>query len=107
MPLECCEVLSVEVLRGEEDPAVALPASEASSGICTFSRGLAAPPGVTRLLVRDGGVKVLSGIETIESCLLFAACAFERGGCGGELVGFDRLPSDLEGSEAEWKADRC
>ena len=73
MPRECCDVLSVEVLRGEEDPAVALPASEASSGICTLSRGLAAPPGVCRLLVREGGVKVLSGIETIESCLLFCA----------------------------------
>ena len=99
----------MEVLRGDdEDPTVALPASEASSGICTFSRGLAAPPGVTRLFVRDGGVKVLSGIEMTVLCLLFAASTFERGGgCGGELVGFDRLPSDFEGSEAEWKADRC
>lgn len=118
MPLECCEVLSVEVFRGEEDPAVALPACEASSGICTLSRGLAAPPGVTRLLVRDGGVKVLSGIDTTESRLLLATWAFERGGCGGEPVALlramlptstesDRFPSDLEGSGAEWKADRC
>lgn len=118
MPRECCDVLSVEVLRGDEEPAVALPASEASSGICTFSRGLEAPPGVCRLLVRDGGVKALSGIEIMESCLLFKAWLFDRGGWGGELVGLlremlptstecDRLPSDFEGSEAEWKADRC
>lgn len=81
IPLECCEVLSVDVLRGEEEFAVALPASEASSGICTFSRGLAAPPGVCRLLAREGGVKVLSGIDTIESCLLVkGCCALERGG---------------------------
>lgn len=118
MPLECCEVLSVEVLRGDEDPAVALPACEPSSGICTLSRGLAAPPGVTRLLVREDGVKLLSGIDTTESCLLFATCAVGRDGWGGEPVELlrailptstesDRFPSDLEGSGAEWNADRC
>ena len=80
MPRECCDALSVDVLRGEEEPAVALPASEASSGICTFSRGLAAPPGVCRLLARDGGLNDLSGLVMIESCRLFKPWLFERGG---------------------------
>jgi hypothetical protein len=74
--LDGCEAVSVEVPRGEAEPAVALPASEGSSGICTFRRGLAAPPAGPppalrrKLLEREGGVTVVSGIDDMEPFLL-------------------------------------
>lgn len=73
MPEECesdawrrvvWDVDSVE-LRGEFDSAVALPPSEGSSGISTLKRGRAPPPSFM-LLVRDGGVNVVSGIDDTE-----------------------------------------
>lgn len=48
-----CGVELVLVSFGEE-PAVALPASECSLGICTLSLGLFSPP-IWMLFVRDGG----------------------------------------------------
>lgn len=75
--LDGCDVLSVEAPRGEPDSAVALPPSEGSSGICTFRRGLAAPP-MRRLFDREGGVNVVSGIDAIVPSLFTAG--------GGEVV---------------------
>jgi hypothetical protein len=93
MPEECeseacrrvvCEVASVE-LRGELDSAVALPGSDGSSGICTVRRGRAAP--IFRLLERDGGVKVVSGIEETDTLRTLSwVRVLERWGMGGEVV---------------------
>lgn len=68
--LDGCEVPSVDAPRGDPDSAVALPPSEGSSGIWTFSRGLAAPPPTRRLFDREGGVNVVSGMEAIGPSLL-------------------------------------
>ena len=63
-PLRCAASV---VVRGEAlDPAVLLPASDCSSGICTFKRGLAPPPDF-RLLEREGGLNVVSGLEEVEA----------------------------------------
>jgi hypothetical protein len=74
--------MSVEVVpRGEVESLVALPPpSDCSSGICTLSRGLDAPPPTRRLLDRDGGVKVVSGIDDIDPFLLLGAdtCVLAR-----------------------------
>ena len=60
VPLRCAVSA---VVRGEVfDSAVLLPASDCSSGICTFRRGLAPPPDF-KLLEREGGLNVGSGRE--------------------------------------------
>lgn len=96
MPDECESVglrrvdwdpASVVEFFGEADSAVALAPSEASSGISTRSRGRdAPPPPIRRLFCRDGGVKVVSGTDDIESLGLGIVCVLsERLGMGGEL----------------------
>ena len=67
--------------RGEElESAVAEPASEGSSGICTFRTGRLPPPPSWAELARDGGVKP-SGIEDMEM-LRFLLWARVLGGDG-------------------------
>ncbi len=58
------------------ESAVALPPSEGSSGICTFSTGRL--PDTEAELVRDGGVKP-SAADEMET-LRFLVCVLERGG---------------------------
>lgn len=76
------------LLRGEfESWPAGLPFSESPSGICTFRRGRAPallPPGVLRLLDREGGVKVVSGMVDMEARDL--AMVLARWGRGGEVV---------------------
>lgn len=60
--LPACEAVSCRFRGDVVDSCVLLPASDASSGICTLSLGLGAPP-TRRLLDREGGVKVVSGTE--------------------------------------------
>lgn len=84
-PLRCAVSA---VVRGEAfDPAVLLPASDCSSGICTFKRGLAPPPDF-RLFEREGGLKVVSGLDDVEAwgmCAFVTAELLARcGGGGGE-----------------------
>ena len=50
--------------RGEASPVALPPFSELSSGICTLRRGLGGMVPDFRLLDREGGVNVVSGIET-------------------------------------------
>jgi hypothetical protein len=72
------DAASVEVPRGDEESAVALPPSEGSSGIWTLRRGRA-PPATLKLLERDGGVNVVSGMVGIEPFLtLLSVCELER-----------------------------
>jgi hypothetical protein len=61
------------VPRGEPDSFVALPPSD-SSGICTFNRGREILPPTRRLLDREGGVKVVSGMVPNDPFLLICGC---------------------------------
>jgi hypothetical protein len=104
---EGCDVISVAVVpRGEADSFVALPASD-SSGICTFSRGREMLPLARKLLDRDGGVKVVSGMVPKDPFRLIwgCICVLMRGSDGGELglpalgtllisIEWDRLDGD-------------
>lgn len=88
----------VAVPRGELDSAVALPPSDGSSGICTFSRGREAPPPTRRLFDREGGVNVVSGIDDIELLRFAWACiwVFVLWGTGGEAVGREVLLPSID-----------
>lgn len=63
-----------------------LPASDGSSGICTFRRGREGPP-TRKLFAREGGVCVCSGIDETDN---WRRCeggpVSDRLGCGGEAV---------------------
>jgi hypothetical protein len=76
---------------------VLLPASEPSSGIWTLSRGLAPPP-TLRLLDRDGGVNVVSGMEGTELRDLARLDVFERCGIGGDVLPLarDTVPTSTD-----------
>ncbi len=112
--------MASEEARGDPDSAVPLPASDGSSGICTFRRGRAMPGTAlalpTRLLDRDGGVNVVSGMDTaIDPVLLSSACSVEPGRCGtgGELVTPSLFASSvcgrllLESLASPWNTARC
>ena len=112
--------MASEEARGDPDSAVPLPASDGSSGICTFRRGRAMPDTAlalpTRLLDRDGGVNVVSGMDTaIDPVLLSSACSIEpdRCGTGGELVTPSLFASSvcgrplLESLASPWNTARC
>ena len=96
---------------------MALPPSEGSSGIWTFKRGRETPPPTRRVLDRDGGVKVVSGIEDMDPLRLMVGWAWvlARCNCGGELVALflDTLPTSIDcdrltpPSEVGSKAARC
>lgn len=64
------------------ESAVALPPSEGSSGICTFSTGRL--PDTEAELVRDGGVKPSAADET--ETLWFLVCVLARAGGGGDVL---------------------
>jgi hypothetical protein len=72
-------VASVESCGDES--AVALPPSDGSSGICTFSRGRLAPNWA--LFVREGGVK--ASADDIEAFRALS-CVWARCGCGGDWI---------------------
>lgn len=87
MPLRLglCSVVSA-VFRGEVvDSAVLLPASDCSSGICTLSFGRGPPP-TRRLLDREGGVNVVSGMVGTELRALPRFDVFDLCGSGGDEV---------------------
>lgn len=88
-PCRCvtCVVVSAAFF-GDVPSAVGVPASEPPSGICTVSRGPRgrappAPPTLT-LLDRDGGVKVVSGIDGVRDW------SEDWVRCGGEGLLFTR-----------------
>lgn len=106
---EGCEVTSVAVVpRGEADSFVALPPSD-SSGICTFSRGREMLPPTRRLLDRDGGVKVVSGMVPRDPFRLICGCTcvFMRGRDGGELglLPLETLPTSIDWDLLDWPSD--
>lgn len=103
-----------EVVAGSP---VLLPASEPSSGICTRSRGRAAPS-IFKLLEREGGVNPSGMVETEPRALGKRAPVLARWGIGGEFDDFTRdtaptstdcarlLPSSLRWASA-WNESRC
>lgn len=95
------------VVRGEVavSPPAVLPASDCSSGICTFRRGRDPPP-TFKLFEREGGVNVVSGIVGMELRELGRLEVLERCGKDGDesdlardtaptSTDWDRLPSSL------------
>lgn len=99
--LEFCDVASLAVAvvpRGEPESLVALPASD-SSGICTFKRGREMLP-TRRLLDREGGVKVVSGMVPKDPFRLTCdcICVLIRWRDGGEfgLLPLDTLPTSID-----------
>lgn len=78
--------------RGEES-AVPL-ASDASSGICTLSCGRLAPR--CALLVLEGGVKVVSGIDDIEGLRCLSWVCARCGGAGGLLALVRELATSID-----------
>jgi hypothetical protein len=101
--LEGWDVMSVAVAvvpRGEADSLVALPPSD-SSGICTFNRGREMLLAVRRLLDREGGVKVVSGMVPSDPFRLICGCCtcvLIRGSDGGEfgLLPLETLPTSMD-----------
>jgi hypothetical protein len=108
---EGCEVTSVAVVvvpRGE-DASVALPPSD-SSGIRTFNCGRGRPPPTRRLLDREGGVKVVSGMVPSDPFRLICGCicVFRRESDGGEfvlLLSLDMPPASIDWDLLEGASD--
>lgn len=81
-------------------------------------RGRAGPPPTRRLLDRDGGVNVVSGIADMDPFLLMFAAVLARCSCGGEVVPLvletlptsidcDRLAAGSDLMSGALKAARC
>lgn len=85
--------------RGLESPA-GLPASDGSSGICTFNTGRL-PPGIWAELARDGGLH--PSMEEMEM-LRFLSWVCARAGGGGELPVVVRVTAPTSTDCARWKA---